>query len=110
MWDDTLINDSFTDGAWSVGVMYHERRCFFCAGKGSHRIDLDWETAEWVLTYQLGKSTAGEPAQCTFPDWRPVSGQKPGKWRGFYNSGYITRISVGIIDTSKPAGHRCDGQ
>lgn len=117
-WNDAAINESPLDaGEWSVGTVYHETRCGLpapwvggnCYGKGSHRIDQDWETAENTVWYHLTKSTDGETSYCVFPDWRAFPNQTPGKHRGWYSNGRITRISVSMIDASDPPSSRCEG-
>jgi hypothetical protein len=109
MWDDHVVNeDAHEQGQWSIGVIYWEKRCLSCVGTGSHKASR-WETAEDTERYQMGRSTDGEPAQCTYPDYRVVTDQKPGKYRGWYNSGKISRVSAQAINSSAPAGHKCDG-
>lgn len=116
-WDDTLINELPSDGEFSVGTIYHERRCEVpgkpgnknCYGTGSHKIDLDWETAEVAEWIQVLKSTEGEARFCVFPDWRVVPGQRPGKHRGQYNNGRITRVSVQRINDAEAPSRRCAG-
>lgn len=116
-WDDSLVNESPKDGEFSVGTIYHEKRCELpgrpgnqnCYGSGSHRIDFDWETAEVAEWLQVLKSTEGESRFCVFPDWRVLPGQRPGKHRGFYNNGRITRVSIQQVNDSEAPNKRCAG-
>jgi hypothetical protein len=119
LWSDADVNDQYTNGEWTVGVIYREKRCALalrdtdnCYGKGSHQIAENWETSEKTEIYQMGTSTNGEPAYCTYPDYRVVPGQRPGKdgnYRGRLNDGRISRISAQRILGSAPRGRKCVG-
>lgn len=105
IWGDSYVNDSpLREGQFSVGMAYHETRP---ALKRGHKIDMSWEAAENALVRQLGRSTRGEPAQCTYSDYRPMDRQRPGKWRGWYTDGRVSKVSVQAINGSAPPGQKC---
>lgn len=105
MWGDYAVNPT---NEWTVGVMYRENRGFFRFGKGSHHINQAWESSEEVLTWEMATRTSQDPNEkryCKVDDWRPVSGQSPGRtpgqerrYRGWLNNGWISRISGQEVD------------
>ena len=116
LWDDEDVHNDLHDaGEWTLGMIYRETRCAVphpgsnCYGSGSHKPLGDWEDAEDTEVYQMGKSTNGEPALCTYPDWRVIPGQRPAKNRGRYSDGKMSRISAQRIDPNAPQGHKCEG-
>lgn len=120
LWSDNDINDQFTNGQWTIGVIYREARCVYapprtgynCYGPGSHKVSEDWQDSEDSEIFEMGTSTDGEPAYCTYPNYRVVPGQRPGKdgrYRGRINDGRISRISPQRINSTAPRGRKCVG-
>lgn len=99
MWGDYAVN---VHQLWTVGVMYRENRGALTFGKGSHRINQAWESSEEILTFEMATRTSQDRAEkryCKVDDWRPVSGQSPGRYRGWINNGRISRISGQEVDS-----------
>lgn len=90
-WDDIEHGHGHSSHQWAVGAIHHEDRKAHCVHKDvcdgtTHRIDQDWEWAENVAMQEM-------KAHCTHPDYFPLPGSGPGKWRGRYTNGRISRIS-----------------
>lgn len=90
MWGDYFVN---ARREWTVATVHRETRPWWRLG---HDINMHWESAEEVLAMELRRRSTDDPDErrfCVKEDWRPVSGQRPGRHRGWINNGRITRIS-----------------
>ena len=99
IWDDVEHGHS-NDGPhqWNVSPIHHENRGVVETG---HNIDMSWEAVENVARIQLGRRQQDqnpEPRHCTYPNYHTFKGTGPGKIKGHYSNGRVTRISYHHID------------
>ena len=95
VWDDVTHGHENGHHNWDVGAIHHETRPW---NEGGHDIDWDWESAENVMIEQMGARQDNEDRHCTYPDYYPLPGSGPGKIRGFYTNGRVSRVSFQHIE------------
>ena len=107
IWGDYNINGGKGHEKFSAAVIYHEHPifCSKCDPPESkddvvnHKAD-GWEDPEDILLKQLADSKGRHEGDrhgdslCVFGDYRRVPEQRPGKYRGAYNNGLISRVSA----------------
>lgn len=85
-WDDQE-HDIFTSNhgrrnQWTVSAVHHEKlRCCW-----KHEIDMDWDVARRKMIEKMA-------GHCSWPKWKHRGGAE-GWIQGYYNSGWIGRISL----------------